>query len=67
MSKNFQPGSIRLSAVLKQPFSAYRPGRMDELILGMSNQVSQAMDEAVTSEVKFSVHKCDFFYAVFGI
>jgi len=24
---------------------------MDELILGMSNQVSQAMDEAVTSEV----------------
>lgn len=25
---------------------------MDELILGMSNQVSQAMDEAVTSEVK---------------
>jgi hypothetical protein len=47
-----QIGSIRLSAVLKQPFSAYTPGRMDELILGMSNQVSQAMDEAVSSEVK---------------
>ncbi|XP_065335195.1 chorion peroxidase-like [Cloeon dipterum] len=43
--------SIRLSAVLRQPFSVYRPGRMDELILGMVNQVSQAMDEAVTSEV----------------
>jgi hypothetical protein len=40
---------------LKQPFSAYRPGRMDELVLGMVNQVSQAMDEAVTSEVIIAI------------
>ncbi|KAF4524080.1 hypothetical protein B566_EDAN013972 [Ephemera danica] len=40
----------KLSGVLRRPFDLYRAGRMDEMLMGMVNQVAQAMDDAVTSE-----------------
>lgn len=47
------PGSQRLSEMLRQPFDLYKPGRYDEYIVGLANQVAQAMDDAVTQEVGF--------------
>ncbi|XP_068081797.1 peroxidase isoform X2 [Anabrus simplex] len=44
-------GSQRLSEVLKQPFDLYKPGWLDQYVMGLVNQVPQAMDDAVTPEV----------------
>jgi hypothetical protein len=44
-------GFQRLSQVLKRPFDLYKPGWLDQYVLGLVNQVAQAMDEGVTQEV----------------
>ncbi|KAF4530614.1 hypothetical protein B566_EDAN019103, partial [Ephemera danica] len=49
-----------MSGVLRRPFDLYRAGRMDEMLMGMVNQVAQAMDDAVTSEV------CPTFACILG-
>ena len=41
----------RLSEFLKKPFDLYKPGWYDQYVMGLVNQVAQAMDEGVTQEV----------------
>ncbi|XP_063244152.1 peroxidase-like [Bacillus rossius redtenbacheri] len=43
--------SQRLSEVLKRPYNLYKPGWYDQYVMGLVNQVSQAMDDFVTQEV----------------
>ncbi|XP_069705642.1 peroxidase-like isoform X2 [Periplaneta americana] len=44
-------GAQRLSEVLKRPFDLYKPGWYDQYVVGLVNQVAQAMDDGVTQEV----------------
>ena len=44
-------GSQRLSEMLQQPYDLYKGGWVDQYIMGLCNQVAQAMDDAVTQEV----------------
>ena len=44
-------GSQKLSELLQQPYDLYRAGWADQYLGGLLNQVSQAMDHAVTQEV----------------
>jgi hypothetical protein len=37
--------------VLKRPFDLYKPGWLDQYVIGLANQVAQAMDYGVTQEV----------------
>ncbi|KAK4310614.1 hypothetical protein Pmani_017833, partial [Petrolisthes manimaculis] len=43
--------SRRLHDLIRQPYDLYRPGVLDEYIMGMANQPGQAMDDAITQEV----------------
>ncbi|XP_068231382.1 peroxidase-like [Palaemon carinicauda] len=43
--------SQRLSHMLRQPYDLYKGGWCDQYIMGLTNQVAQAMDDAVTQEV----------------
>ncbi|CAG7818255.1 unnamed protein product [Allacma fusca] len=40
-----------LHKLLRQPYDVYRPGYIDTFIMGLVNQLAQAMDEGVTEEV----------------
>ncbi|XP_050718899.1 peroxidase-like [Eriocheir sinensis] len=44
-------GSQRLSHMLRQPYDLYKGGWCDQYIMGLTNQVAQAMDDSVTQEV----------------
>ncbi|KDR12477.1 Peroxidasin, partial [Zootermopsis nevadensis] len=44
-------GALRLSETLKRPFDLYKPGWCDQYVIGLVNQVAQAMDQGVTEEV----------------
>ncbi|CAI6360862.1 unnamed protein product [Macrosiphum euphorbiae] len=44
-------GSRRFSEMFQQPYDLHKPGWLDQYLLGMVNQASQAMDDAVTSQV----------------
>nr|XP_053635622.1 peroxidase-like [Cherax quadricarinatus] len=44
-------GSQRLSEMLRQPYDLYKGGWCDQFIMGLVNQVAQAMDDSVTQEV----------------
>lgn len=44
-------GARRLSAMLQQPFDLYKPGSYDQYLLGLVNQLAQAMDDSITDEV----------------
>lgn len=39
--------------MLRQPYDLYKGGWCDQFIMGLTNQVAQAMDDAVTQEVCF--------------
>uniref|UniRef100_A0A0N7ZBE7 Uncharacterized protein n=1 Tax=Scylla olivacea TaxID=85551 RepID=A0A0N7ZBE7_SCYOL len=43
--------SQRLSKMLRKPYDLYKAGWCDQYIMGLINQVAQAMDDAVTQEV----------------
>ncbi|KAF3422145.1 hypothetical protein E2986_01880 [Frieseomelitta varia] len=43
--------SKRLSDLIRRPFDLYRAGVFDEYIMGLMNQVAQAMDDSITQEV----------------
>ena len=43
--------SQRLSEMLRQPYDLYKGGWCDQYIMGLCNQVAQAMDDAVSQEV----------------
>lgn len=43
--------SQRLHEMLRQPYDLYKGGWCDQYIMGLCNQVAQAMDDAVTQEV----------------
>ena len=45
--------SKRLSEMLNRPFELYQGGILDRYLAGFMNQVSQAVDDAVTEEVGF--------------
>lgn len=44
-------GSQRLSEMLRQPYDLYKGGWCDQYIMGLTNQVAQAMDDSITQEV----------------
>jgi len=44
-------GTQKLSEMLQQPYDLFKAGWFDGYVLGLVNQVAQAMDEAVTAEV----------------
>ncbi|CAG2104853.1 unnamed protein product, partial [Medioppia subpectinata] len=43
--------SIRLSALLRQPYELYKPGAVDSFMLGLVNQQTYRMDSEITTEV----------------
>lgn len=43
--------SKKLSDLIRQPFDLYRAGALDEYLMGLMNQVAQAMDNSITKEV----------------
>lgn len=45
-------GSRRFSEMFQQPYDLHKPGWLDQYLLGMVNQASQAMDDAITSQVR---------------
>lgn len=46
-----QTASKRLSDLIRRPFDLYRAGVFDEYLMGLMNQVAQAMDDSITQEV----------------
>lgn len=44
-------GSQRLSELLQQPYDLYKGGWADNYMMGLINQVAQAFDNSITSEV----------------
>jgi hypothetical protein len=58
--------STELSRLIRQPFDIYKPGYVDTYILGMANQLAQAMDEGVTEEVrKLNIENVFAFHFIF--
>lgn len=53
-------GSRRFSEMFQQPYDLHKPGWLDQYMLGMVNQASQAMDDSVTSQVNTENTACDF-------
>ena len=49
-------GTQKLSEMLQQPYDLFKAGWFDGYVLGLVNQVAQAMDEAVTAEVYNYIH-----------
>lgn len=49
--------SKRLSDLIRRPFDLYRAGVFDEYVMGLLNQVAQAMDDSVTQEVTNNLFK----------
>ncbi|XP_025192930.1 peroxidasin homolog [Melanaphis sacchari] len=43
--------SKKLSDLIRRPFDLYRAGALDEYLMGLMNQVAQAMDDSITQEV----------------
>lgn len=43
--------SKRLSDLIRRPFDVYRAGVLDEYLMGLMNQVAQAVDDSITQEV----------------
>lgn len=43
--------SKKLSDLIRRPFDLYRAGAIDEYLMGLMNQVAQAMDDSITQEV----------------
>lgn len=44
-------GTQKLSEMLQQPYDLFKAGWFDGYVLGLVNQVAQAMDESITAEV----------------
>ena len=44
-------GSQRLSEMIQQPYDLFKMGWADSYVMGLVNQVAQAMDDSVTQEV----------------
>lgn len=53
----FQPASKRLSDLIRRPYDLYRAGVLDEYLMGLMNQVAQAMDDSITQEVNLLMYK----------
>lgn len=47
----FITASKRLSDLIRRPYDLYRAGVLDEYVMGLMNQVAQAMDDSITQEV----------------
>lgn len=47
----FSTASKRLSDLIRRPYDLYRAGVFDEYVMGLMNQVAQAMDDSITQEV----------------
>ena len=44
-------GTQKLSEMLQQPYDLFKAGWADQYLMGMVNQVAQAMDDSVTNQV----------------
>nr|XP_024214055.1 peroxidase-like [Halyomorpha halys] len=49
--------SKRLSDLIRRPYDLYRAGVFDEYVMGLMNQVAQAMDDSITQEVTNNLFK----------
>lgn len=49
--------SKRLSDLIRRPYDLFRAGVLDEYVMGLLNQVAQAMDDSVTQEVTNNLFK----------
>lgn len=45
--------------MIRRPFDLYRAGVFDEYLMGLMNQVAQAMDDSITQEVTNHLFKKD--------
>jgi hypothetical protein len=59
-------GSRRFSEIFQQPYDLHKPGWLDQYLLGMLNQASQAMDDAVTSQVRGNIIFIFYIYIFFS-
>ena len=50
--------------MLQQPYDLFKPGWFDAYVLGLVNQVAQAMDESVTAEVTDYEYECLFTFSL---
>lgn len=48
-----------MSDLIRRPFDLYRAGVFDEYLMGLMNQVAQAMDDSITQEVTNHLFKKD--------
>lgn len=48
-----------MSAMLQQPFDLYKPGSYDQYLLGLVNQLAQAMDDSITDEVNYLLNPAE--------
>lgn len=46
-----------MSDLIRRPFDLYRAGAIDEYLMGLMNQVAQAMDDSITREVTTNLIK----------
>ena len=44
-------GTQKLHEMIQQPYDLFKPGWADQYVVGMINQVAQAMDDFITSQV----------------
>jgi peroxidase len=45
-------GTQKLHEMIQQPYDLFKPGWADQYVVGMINQVAQAMDDFITSQVR---------------
>jgi len=60
-------GSRRFSEMFQQPYDLHKPGWLDQYLLGMVNQASQAMDDSVTSQVSATCVDSFLFILLYNI
>jgi hypothetical protein len=48
-------GTQKLHEMIQQPYDLFKPGWADQYVVGMINQVAQAMDDFITSQVSHTI------------
>jgi hypothetical protein len=48
-------GTQKLHEMIQQPYDLFKPGWADQYVVGMINQVAQAMDDFITSQVSHTL------------
>lgn len=54
-------GTQKLHEMIQQPYDLFKPGWADQYVVGMINQVAQAMDDFITSQVIVYVNRTSLY------